>query len=81
MTIAILGIGYADGLNPYTKYFTNINNKKCEFIGKMSMNYSFVNISDIDINKINVGNYLEINCNDSQRFELITQLRIKKIYS
>ena len=81
MTIAILGIGYADGLNFYTKYFTSVNNKKCEFIGKMSMNYSFINISDIDINKINVGNYLEINCNDSQRFELITQLRIKKIYS
>ena len=38
MTIAILGIGYADGLNPYTKYFTYVNNKKCEFIGKMSMN-------------------------------------------
>ena len=81
MTIAILGIGYADGLNFYTKYFTYVNNKKCEFIGKMSMNYSFVNISDIDINKINVGNYLEINCNDSQRFELITQLKTKIIYS
>ena len=81
MTIAILGIGYADGLISYTKYFTNVNNKKCEFIGRMSMNCSFVNISDIDINKINVGIYLEINCNDSQRFKLITQLRRKKIYS
>ena len=47
----------------------------------MSMNYSFINISDIDINKINVGKYLEINCNDSQRFELITQLKTKIIYS
>ena len=47
----------------------------------MSMNYSFINISDININKINVGIYLEINCNDSQRFELITQLKTKIIYS
>ena len=49
--IAIVGIGYSDGYSTAfsNKAFFMINNKKAQILGKISMEYTVCDVTDIDV--------------------------------
>ena len=63
MKIAVLGIGYAFGLFKNfkdNKYWTWINGQKCNFIGKISMEYSTIDVTDIYDKYLQIGSAVEL---------------------
>jgi alanine racemase len=55
MKIAVLPLGYYEGLDRRLSNsgFVTVNGKSCQIIGRISMNISTINISDVD--NVNIG--------------------------
>ncbi len=93
--IATIGIGYADGIFRMFKKILSIKIKDidCKILGNITMDSFMIDISDIDENYLQVGDYIEIiNAKnfisifhkkpDFNIYEIFTHLsdRIEKIY-
>ena len=94
MTIAVIPVGYADGLN---RKLSNLNgsvfvkNKKCSIIGKISMDSCMIDISEIEASEGEVVEIFGQNLSvvevadkiNTIPYEIYSTLnrRIKRIYS
>ncbi len=60
--LAIIGIGYADGILRLLKKKMSImiNGKSCQIVGSITMDSLIVDITDIDTKDLKVGSYLEL---------------------
>ena len=60
--IAILGVGYADGLPRVLSNNSNafFNKKKLPIIGSISMDYTIIDISSLNNNELKVGDWVEL---------------------
>lgn len=63
MKIAILGAGYSHGLFKNVKglrYYAWVNGVKCEFIGKISMEYSTIDVTKIYDKFLQISSFVEL---------------------
>jgi alanine racemase len=63
MKIAVLGIGYALGLFKNlkdNKYWAWVNGQKCNLVGKISMEYSIIDVTDIYDKYLQIGAPVEL---------------------
>ena len=60
--IAILGVGYADGLPRILSNNSNafLKKKKLPIIGSISMDYTIIDISSLNDNELKVGDWVEL---------------------
>lgn len=95
LKIAVLGIGYADG---YPRNLSNIGHaifkkKKLPIVGRISMDYLTIDISDLSTKEIKIGNWVELigqnmsiqnvaNSSETIEYEILNNLgnRLQKYY-